>query len=165
MAIDRAFKDLFGYPTMVRGLLRWFVGGLHELSGLVDSLDLDRLERHHEQSILPGAGQRLAQASDIVWRAPFSGIPESERAPWQQLLMPWECETEPNYLMPARTRAYVDGQHLEGLKRRRMPSTGRVAPVLPIVVYTGGRKWPVPPVWRTCCRRCRECPVRNHHRR
>ena len=147
MDSDRAFKDLFGYPTMVRGLLRWFAGGLHGLDRLVDSLDLDRLERHHEQSVLPGAEgrRRLAQASDMVWRAPFAGIPESERRPWQQLVMPWECETEPNYLMPVRTRAYVDGQYLEGLKRRRMAAEGRLAPVLPIVVYTGGRKWPVPP--------------------
>ena len=146
MVSDQTFKDVFGYPTMVRGLLRWFAGDLHGLAGLVDSLDLDRLERHHEQSILPGAeGSRLTQASDIVWRAPFAGVLETQRRPWQQLVMPWECQNEPNYLMPVRTRAYVDGQHLEGLKRRRLPATARLAPVLPIVVYTGGQEWPVPP--------------------
>jgi len=58
--------------------------------------------------------------------------------------MPWEFQTEPNYLMPLRTRAYVDGQHLERLKRRRLASTERLAPVLPVVVYTGEEAWPVP---------------------
>ena len=33
-------------------------------------------------------------------------------------MMPWKCETAPNSLMLVRTRAHVDGQHLEGLKHR-----------------------------------------------
>ena len=165
MVSDQTFKDVFGYPTMVRGLLRWFVGDLHGLAALVDSLDLDRLERHHEQSILPGTeGRRLEQASDIVWRAPFAGIPDAERKPWQQLIMPWECQSEPNYLMPVRTRAYVDGQHLEGLKRRRLPPTARLAPALPIVVYTGPREWPVPPRVADLLPSLPECPARHRRR-
>ncbi|MYB35916.1 MAG: Rpn family recombination-promoting nuclease/putative transposase, partial [Gammaproteobacteria bacterium] len=145
MTNDQAFKDIFGYPAVVRGLLHWFAARLHGLTELVDGLDLSRLERRNEQTMLPGTGgAMMGQASDIVWHAPFAGIVEADRKPWQELVMPWEFQTEPNYLMPLRTRAYVDGQHLERLKRRRLASTERLAPVLPVVVYTGEATWPVP---------------------
>ena len=146
MTNDQAFKDIFGYPAMVRALLHWFAAGLHGLGELVASLDLARLERRNEQTVLPGTdGRRMRQASDVVWHAPFAGIPDAERKPWQELVMPWEFQSEPNHLMPLRTRAYVDGQHLERVKRRRLGSTERLAPVLPIVVYTGEEAWPAPP--------------------
>ncbi len=80
MTNDQAFKDIFGYPAIVRGLLHWFAASLHGLTELVDGLDLSRLERRNEQTMLPGTGGAMVgQASDIVWHAPFAGIAEADR--------------------------------------------------------------------------------------
>ena len=47
--------------------------------------------------------------------------------------------------MPLRIRHYVDSLHVEQWQGRRFRSTDRLAPVLPIVLYTGRSPWSAAP--------------------
>ena len=69
--------------------------------------------------------------------------PESSR-PWLYLVM-LEFQSTVDYLMPLRIRNYVDNFHMEQWRGRRFRSTDRLAPVLPIVLYTGKPPWTAAP--------------------
>ena len=56
-----------------------------------------------------------------------------------------EFQSEVDFLMPLRIRNYVDNFHMERWRGKRFRSTDRLAPVLPIVLYTGTSPWSAPP--------------------
>ena len=81
-------------------------------------------------------------ANDIVWRVPFRGRPADggDRA-WLHLVLMIEVQGEVDHLMALRVRNYVDNHHLELWRGRRFGAVDRLAPVLPIVIYTGPSRW------------------------
>jgi hypothetical protein len=142
MRQDPAFKDIFAYGFMVEELMRWFVGDLHGGRELVDALDFSLLLRVQEQSTTGRAGDKRSYANDIVWRVPFRGRPADggDRA-WLHLVLMIEVQGEVDHLMALRVRNYVDNHHLELWRGRRFGAVDRLAPVLPIVIYTGPSRW------------------------
>ena len=48
-----------------------------------------------------------------------------------------EVQGEVDHLMALRVRNYVDNHHMELWRGRRFGAVDRLAPVLPIVIYTG----------------------------
>ena len=62
---------------------------------------------------------------------------EDEAGAWLYLVVMLEFQSEVDFLMPLRIRHYVDSLHVEQWRGRRFRSTDRLAPVLPIVLYTG----------------------------
>ena len=142
MRQDPAFKDIFAYGFMVEELMRWFVGDLHGGRELVDALDFSLLLRVQEQSTTGRAGDKRSYANDIVWRVPFRGRPADggERA-WLHLVLMIEVQGEVDHLMALRVRNYVDNHHMELWRGRRFGAVDRLAPVLPIVIYTGPSRW------------------------
>ena len=142
MRQDPACKDIFAYGFMVEELMRWFVGDLHGGRELVDALDFSLLLRVQEQSTTGRAGDKRSYANDIVWRVPFRGRPADggDRA-WLHLVLMIEVQGEVDHLMALRVRNYVDNHHLELWRGRRFGAVDRLAPVLPIVIYTGPSRW------------------------
>lgn len=140
MRQDPTFKDIFAYPFMVEELPRWFVGDFHGARELVYGLDFSGLARVQEQSTTGPAVAKRSYANDIVWRVPFRDRAGTERA-WLHVVVMIEVQGEVDYLMALRIRNYVDNHHLELWRGRRFRATDCLAPVLPVVIYTGARPW------------------------
>ena len=140
MQPDPTYKTIFAHPFMVEELMRWLVADLHGARALVDALDLSRMERVHEQSVGTGALHR--RANDMVWRVPFRERGGDDAgARWPYLVVMLEFQSEVDFLMASRMRHYVDRFHLERGRGRRFRAGDRLAPVLPIVLYTGVSRW------------------------
>ncbi len=140
MRQDPTFKDIFAYPFMVEELLRWFVADLHGARELVAGLDFSGLARVPEQSTTGAATAKRSYANDIVWRVPFRERTEAERT-WLHIVVMIEVQGTVDHLMALRIRNYVDNHHLELWRGRRFRATDRLAPVLPVVIYTGAWRW------------------------
>ena len=166
MKPDPTYKDIFAHAFMVEELMRWLVADLHGAPSIVEALDLSKLERVQEQSVTSHGDDQHRHANDMVWRAPFRGRDkddqddkddqsdegdesgqgdEDDQGAWLYLVMMLEFQSEVDFLMPLRIRHYVDSLHVERWRGRRFPSTARLVPVLPIVLYTGRSPWSAAP--------------------
>ena len=145
MRPDPTYKDIFGHAFMVEELMRWLVAELHGARELVDALDFSRLLRVHEQSVSSDARGLHRHANDMMWRAPFRDRNEEDDDAWLYLVVMLEFQSEVDFLMPLRIRNYVDNFHMERWRGKRFRSTDRLAPVLPIVLYTGTSPWSAAP--------------------
>ena len=148
MQPDPTYKDIFGHAFMVEELVRWLVADLHGARSLVEALDFSGLERVHEQSVTSHGDDQHRHANDMVWRAPFRERDEDDEddpGAWLYLVVMLEFQSEVDFLMPLRIRHYVDSLHVEQWRGRRFRSTDRLAPVLPIVLYTGRSPWSAAP--------------------
>ena len=67
------------------------------------------------------------------------GAEPEASGPWPSLVVMLEVQSMVDYLMPLRIRNYVDRFHMERRRGRRLRSADHIAPVLPIVLYTGWR--------------------------
>ena len=144
---DATYKHLLSHPGMVEALLRWLVAERNAMHALVDALDLSTLARLPEQSV-SDAGETLRRRSnDMVWRVGLrerAGVDDpgvDDPGAWLYLVVMLEFQSRVDYLMPLRIRGYVDGLHMERWRGRRFRSSDRLAPVLPIVLYTGATPW------------------------
>ncbi|MBN2490293.1 MAG: Rpn family recombination-promoting nuclease/putative transposase [Planctomycetes bacterium] len=81
--------------------------------------------------------------TDIVLTAPLRGEPEGGKRVWIYILI--EHQSEPDRMMPLRLHDYVIQilryQEREWKRRHRSVAGLRLQPVLPIVLYTGDRRW------------------------
>ena len=86
--------------------------------------------------------RKRSYANDIVWRVPFRdrAAGDAESA-WLHLILMIEVQGTVDHLMALRLRNYVDNHHMELWRGRRFGATDRLAPVLPIVIYTGKTRW------------------------
>ena len=145
MRPDPTYKDIFGHAFMVEELMRWLVAELRDARDLVDALDFSKLLRVHEQSVTSHARGLHGHANDMVWRAPFRDRDEDDADAWLYLVVMLEFQSEVDFLMPLRIRNYVDNLHMEHWRGKRFRSTDRLAPVLPVVLYTGTSPWSAAP--------------------
>ena len=94
----------------------------------------------HEQSVGPGAQALHGYANDMVWRAPIRDS-DGRGGAWAHLVVMLEFQSEVDFLMALRVRNYVDNFHTESWRGRRFGAGNRLAPVLPLVLYTGESRW------------------------
>ena len=71
---------------------------------------------------------------------PFRDRTEADRT-WLHVVVMIEVQGTVDHLMALRIRNYVDNHHLELWRGRRFRAADRLAPVLPIVIYTGAWRW------------------------
>ena len=119
---DAAWKLLFSYPEMVRGLLDGFVP-----PEWVSDLDLAALTRQPEGQVTDDGRERHP---DRVWEASMRDRPGS-------VLVPIEFQSTVDRTMAARVLVYTGMLYQDRLRR----SSGKLPPVLPIVVYYGAGEW------------------------
>ena len=165
MEPDATYKHILSFAFMVEELLRWLVADRHGMHALVDALDFSTLTRVHEQSVTADAVTLYRHSKNMVWRVRLHprgeddavtaagradrtasppgghGAEPEASGPWLYLVVMLEFQSTVDYLMPLRIRNYVDNFHMEQWRARRFRSTDRLAPVLPIVLYTGKPPW------------------------
>ena len=77
-----------------------------------------------------------------MWRVPFRDPPTGEaESGWLHLILMIEVQGTVDHLMALRVRNYVDNHHMELWRGKRFGDRDRLAPVLPIVIYTGRTRW------------------------
>ncbi|HEX3556019.1 MAG TPA: Rpn family recombination-promoting nuclease/putative transposase [Thermoanaerobaculia bacterium] len=126
MEHDNGYKALFSHPEMVQDLLRGFV---HE--DWVDQLDFSTLERVEGSFVTPGLRRR---ESDVVWRLRWR-----DRWLYVYLLMEFQSTVDP--YMALRLMVYVGLLYQHLIQNRQLPESGKLPPVLPLVLYNGYALW------------------------
>jgi predicted transposase/invertase (TIGR01784 family) len=124
---DNGYKALFSHPEMVADLIRGFV---HE--DWVRNLDFATLERVDGSFVTPRLRRR---ESDVVWRVRWGG----ERWLYIYLLLEFQSTVDP--FMALRLMVYVGLLYQHLIKQRQLPESGKLPPVLPLVLYNGLASW------------------------
>jgi hypothetical protein len=126
-AHDHSYKLLFSHPRMVRDLIAGFIQ--RGRSAAIDLLSLEKANTHFVSDHLK------TRASDMVWCVRSGG-----RA-CIYLLMEFQSTVE--HFMAVRMLAYVALLYQDLVK-----PTGRtcreIPPIVPIVLYSGNRRWNAP---------------------
>jgi hypothetical protein len=123
---DASYKLLFSSPEFIRELVRGFVP-----DEWVQSLDYTTLEKVPCHYVADGLRQRT---SDVVWRVRANGE-------WVYLYLLIEFQSTIDRHMAVRIMVYVGLLYQEMLRTGEVPADDPLPPVLPIVLYTGNRKW------------------------
>src|SRR5436305_354880 len=124
---DRGYKRLFSHPEMIADLLRDFV---HE--DWVGDLDFSTLE------MVPGSyvtRRMRRRESDVVWRVRRGGDP------WLYIYLLVEFQSTVDPFMALRMMVYLGLLYQDLVKRRELSPSGRLPPVLPLVLYNGHASW------------------------
>jgi predicted transposase/invertase (TIGR01784 family) len=124
---DAHYKLLFSHSQAIRGLLTDFAPG-----PWLQEADFTTLERVNASYVSEDEKQRH---DDVVWRVKVSGH-------WFWIYVVLELQSKPDPWMALRMMVYVGllAQHLI----REDPTTDRLPPILPIVLYNGQRVWRAP---------------------
>ncbi|MDE0273927.1 MAG: Rpn family recombination-promoting nuclease/putative transposase [Gammaproteobacteria bacterium] len=121
---DRAAKRLLGDVRTMADALRAFVPG-----GWVADLDLDTLRPLPAEHVDAELRRRLG---DLLWTVRLKG--------GGSIIIAIEAQSTPDPRMPARMMI-LTGLICEGLTAEAKGPDGRMPAVLPIVLYTGLRRW------------------------
>jgi predicted transposase YdaD len=124
---DGGYRLLFSHPEMVADLLRAFIP-----EDWVRDIDLSTLEQAPGDYVTPGLSSR---ESDIVWRVRWG----EDNLLYVYLLFEFQSTVDP--WMALRMTVYVGLLYQELLKRREIPRSGKLPPVLPLVLYNGNLLW------------------------
>lgn len=123
---DSLFRELFAHPESMRELLTSFFP-----QDWTAQLDLASLERVNGSYV---AGDGAQRHSDMVWRILLAGR-------WLYLYLLLEFQSAPDPWMALRMRVYSGLLHQDLIKRHELPASGRLPPILPMVLYTGQKPW------------------------
>ena len=124
---DSGYKLLFSHPEMVEDLIRGFV---HE--DWVRDLDFSTLEKVPGSYVAPNL---MPRESDIVWRLRWKG----DRVLYVYLLMEFQSTVDPS--MALRMMVYLGLLYQDLLKRGEANRSGKLPPILPLVLYNGYAPW------------------------
>jgi predicted transposase/invertase (TIGR01784 family) len=123
---DNGYKRLFSHPEMVADLIRGFVR-----EDWVGSLDFSTLERVSGSYVTP---ELRGRESDVVWRVRW----QRDRWLYVYLLIEFQSTVDP--FMALRMMVYL-GLLYQDLIQQRMLASGKLPPVLPLVLYNGRAPW------------------------
>ncbi|KQW93722.1 hypothetical protein ASC94_14135 [Massilia sp. Root418] len=123
---DSGYKQLFAHPEMMRDLLCAFLP-----YPWAEKLDVSAFERINA-SYVGGAGAQ--RHDDMVWRLRIGG-----ECIYVYLLL--EFQSASDRWMALRMQVYVGLLYQDLVKRHKLGRSGRLPPVLPIVLYGGRRAW------------------------
>ena len=124
---DAGYKSLFSHPEMVEDLLRGFVQ-----ENWVRDLDFSTLEKVPGNYVTP---KRSTRESDIVWRLRW----KNGRVLYVYLLMEFQSTVDSS--MALRMMVYLGLFYQDLLKRGEITPSGKLPPVLPLVLYNGYPLW------------------------
>ena len=123
---DNSYKLLFSYPEMVVDLLQGFVR-----EAWVDALDFSTLEQVSGSFVSDDLRDR---EDDIIWRVRWG-------REWLYVYLLLEFQSTVDSYMAVRILTYVGLLYQEVIRSKQLTATGRLPPVLPLVLYNGSRRW------------------------
>ena len=124
---DHGYKLLFSHPEMVADLLRGFVR-----EEWVQHLDFSTLEKVAGSFVTPDLRSR---ESDVVWRVRWA----EDR--WLYVYLLIEFQSTVDSFMALRMMVYLGLLYQDLVKRQELAPSGRLPPVLPLVLYNGYAPW------------------------
>ena len=124
---DNGYKRLFSHPEMVADLLLGFVR-----EEWVRDLDFSTLEKVSASYVTP---ELRSREGDVVWRVRW----ERDRWLYVYLLIEFQSTVDP--YMALRVLVYVGLLYQDLIKARGLTASGRLPPVLPLVLYNGDAPW------------------------
>ena len=128
-AHDGVYKLLFAHARVVMDLLRGFVR-----EPWVRQLDFATLERVSGEFMSVDLRNRH---NDVVWRLLWRR-PDSVPTPVYLLL---EFQSRPDRFMAVRLLTYLALLYEDIIRHRALTPSGKLPPVLVMVVYNGNRRW------------------------
>jgi hypothetical protein len=128
---DSSYKLLFSRPCMVEDLLRGFVR-----ARWIDELDFSTLEKLSGNGTTDDLRDR---ENDVIWRVRWA-----RKDAWLYVYMLIEFQSYSDPFMPIRLLTYVGLLYQDLLRRGHLSPTGKLPPVLPLVLYNGARRWTAP---------------------
>lgn len=127
-AHDHSYRLLFSHPEMVADLLRGYIN-----QPWVEQLDFTTLSRAPDNYISSDLRER---EDDIIWRVRWA---DDER--WLYIYLLLEFQSSSDTHMAVRILTYLGLLYEEIIKAGDLTSTGKLPPVLPIVLYNGEQPW------------------------
>jgi hypothetical protein len=129
MEHDASYKLLFSHARMVEDLLRGFV---HE--AWVREVDFTSLERVSGSYVSEDLRDR---EDDMIWRVRWG-------AEWLYIYLLLEFQATVDRYMAVRLMVYVGLLWQSLIQARTLSPSGKLPPVVPIVLYNGRRRWTAP---------------------
>ncbi|MFV0476687.1 MAG: Rpn family recombination-promoting nuclease/putative transposase [Parahaliea sp.] len=132
---DHGYKLLFAHPALVEDLLTGFVK-----EGWVARLDFSTLERVAGSYISDDLRER---EDDIIWRVRFgdkSGNMSGDKG-WLYVYLLMEFQSTVDRFMAVRMMTYLGLLYQDLIRQKALTPSGRLFPVLPIVLYNGETRW------------------------
>ncbi|WP_207388830.1 Rpn family recombination-promoting nuclease/putative transposase [Stutzerimonas kirkiae] len=125
---DNSYKLLFSNPQMVADLLR---GYIHQ--HWVEQLDFTTLSRGASSHVSADLRER---EDDIIWRVRWA-----DQQRWLYIYLLLQFQSRPDRYMALRILTYLGRLYEDLGKTRQLTPSGKLPPVLPIVLYNGRRRW------------------------
>ena len=129
MEHDPSYKLLFSHPEMVADLLRGFV---HE--AWVAELDFASLEKVSGSYVADDLRER---EEDVIWRVRWG-------TEWLYVYLLLEFQSTIDRYMAVRVLVYLGLLYQDLIRSGQLTLDGRLPPVLPVVLYSGGPRWNAP---------------------
>jgi hypothetical protein len=127
---DALYHRFFSHPGVVAQLLRGFVDG-----PWLGDLDLDGMERLNTK-FYAETGQR--RVGDMIWRIPRRDGVDT------YLVLLLEFQSTSEHFMALRMLAYAALLWQQLVTEQSLGPSGRLPPLLPVVLYNGDARWLVP---------------------
>lgn len=132
---DKGYRLIFSFPIMVEQLIRRFVGGRW-----IDRLDFESLQKVSERDI---SQELLRREKDLLWRLKWRRA-DGEPAGWFYVYLHFEFQSTPERFMALRSLTYKALCYEDLVRGNKLTSSGRLPPVLSIVIYNGKEPWRAP---------------------
>jgi predicted transposase/invertase (TIGR01784 family) len=127
--MDLGYKELFSNKEMVRDLLTGFVK-----EEWIDELDFSRMDRVSGTYISDDLRERQ---DDMIWRIGF-------RDRWLYVYIMLEFQSTVDRWMGVRLLTYIGLLYQDLIKTGAIDKDEGLPPVLPLVLYSGKRRWNAP---------------------
>jgi len=135
---DKGYRLLFAIPRMVEDLIRIFVG-----DNWVKRLDFSTLEKVSERDVSP---ELVRREKDLLWRLKFrptkGGKPGEND--WFYVYLHLEFQSRPHRFMALRAATYRLLTWEDLMRRGVLTSSGKLPPIISIVLYNGKADWTAP---------------------
>ncbi|TBV14575.1 transposase [Stutzerimonas kirkiae] len=126
---DKALRNLFNHPWMVRDLLSGFVQ-----EDWVRELDFSTLEKVNGHYVSDALRERV---DDLVWRV-------RHRGQWLYIYLLLEFQSRNDHWMALRMAVYIGLLYQDLIKTEKISTRDQLPPVFPLVIYNGLPRWRAP---------------------
>jgi predicted transposase YdaD len=129
MEHDASYKLLISHSRMVEDLLRGFIN-----EPWVQEVDFTTLERVSGSYVSDDLRDR---EDDIIWRV-------RRGSDWLYVYLLLEFQSTVDPYMALRLLVYIGLLYQSLIRAKQLPASGKLPPVIPIVLYNGRRRWTAP---------------------